>query len=350
MNFHLLLPNTQDLPASAALAASGAGPRHSMQMLAEELAARVHQPLQLSAPVWSDRLRSRVLGPADLWTLARSVLARCKPRDVVFCSSESGGFHLAALAGAMPSRPRVAVFVHNVDRPKARLALRLWQLRDHVDLFLACSMTQAVFLREYLKLPEERVQHIWDHTDTKFFTPGLQSPQKRRPLIVSVGLEQRDYRTLADAAGDLEVDIRVSGFSKDAAAMAETFPPVLPANMSKAFYPWTDLVQLYRDADVVVVSCRPNKYAAGVQSLMEASACRRPLVVTSTESLSAYLHDGAIAVPPGDVEAMRAAILDTLRDRDAAEHRGELAYRMSQVRFGMERYVSELATALRALA
>jgi glycosyltransferase involved in cell wall biosynthesis len=211
-------------------------------------------------------------------------------------------------------------------------------------------MSQVLFLREYLKLPDERVRHVWDHTDTQFFTPGPPSPDKRRPLIVSVGLEQRDYRTLAEAAGDLDVDIRVSGFSKDAAAMAETFPAVLPANMSKAFYPWPDLVQLYRDADVVVVSCRPNKYAAGVQSLMEASACRRPLVVTSTEGLRAYLHDGAVAVPPADVAAMRAAILATLRDRDAADQRGELAYRMAGARFGMERYVQELATALRALA
>jgi glycosyltransferase involved in cell wall biosynthesis len=321
-----------------------------MQMLAAELAAQVHQPLGLTAPAWSDKLRARLLGSADLWTLARGVLAGCTPRDVVFCSSEAGGFQLAALASAMPSRPRIAVFVHNVNRPKGRLALRLWQLRNQIDLFLACSMSQVVFLREYLQLSDERVRHVWDHTDTQFFTPGSQSPDKRRPLIVSVGLEQRDYRTLASAAGDLAVEIRVSGFSKDAAAMAETFPAVMPPNMSKAFYPWPDLVQLYRDADVVAVSCKPNRYAAGVQSLMEASACRRPLVVTSTEGLRAYLNDGAISVPPGDVAAMRAAILDTLRDREAAEHRAELAYRMAQSRYGMERYVSELVTALRALA
>ena len=79
-----------------------------------------------------------------------------------------------------------------------------------------------------------------------------------------MGLERRDYRTLAQAVSGLDVDIRISGFSYHAAAMARSFPDPMPANMSCRFYSWPDLVQLYRDADVVVAPVFPSRYAAGV--------------------------------------------------------------------------------------
>jgi hypothetical protein len=44
--------------------------------------------------------------------------------------------------------------------------------------------------------------------------------------------------------------------------------------MSRKFYSWPDLVQLYRDADVIAVCLVDNKYAAGVQGLLEAMACK----------------------------------------------------------------------------
>jgi glycosyltransferase involved in cell wall biosynthesis len=80
-------------------------------------------------------------------------------------------------------------------------------------------------------------------------------------------------------------------------------------------------VQLYRDADVVVVSCHENRYAAGVQTLMEAMACRRPVIATATRGLASYLHPSVIAVPPGDAAAMRAAIRGLLADPAGAEAR-----------------------------
>ena len=46
----------------------------------------------------------------------------------------------------------------------------------------------------------------------------------------------------------------------------------MPENMSRKFYEWPDLVQLYRDADVIAVCLVDNKYAAGVQGLLEAMA------------------------------------------------------------------------------
>jgi glycosyltransferase involved in cell wall biosynthesis len=320
MSFHIVLPRRMNLAKIAAEAARGEAPRHAMGVLAEEL----------------------------LWTLARRVASQTGPGDSIFCSSEAGGFQLAAVLGGVSKRPRLVVFVHNVDRPKARFALKAWRLANKVDVFMACSQSQVEFLRDYLKLPDDRVRHVWDHTDTQFFTPGAQSPAKKRPLVVSVGLEQRDYKTLAAATRDLDLDVRISGFSKDASAMARTFPEPLPANMSRRFYTWPDLVQLYRDADVVVVSCHENKYAAGVQSLMEATACGRPVIATATEGLRAYVRGAVVPVKPGDVHAMRAAVIAAVRDPEMSQVPDR--YREAARCYELSRYVSEITGALKTTA
>jgi glycosyltransferase involved in cell wall biosynthesis len=349
MTFHIVLPRPMRLPEGADEALNHQAPRHSMWLLRNSLSATLREP-DGSGSVALDKLRAMVAPPVSLWGLARKVHTETAPGDVVFCSSEAGGLQLAALCGNRSRRPRLALFVHNVDRPRAHFALKFWRMAKSVDLFLACSATQVVFLREFLRLPEDRVRHVWDHTDTRFFTPGPVSTGKARPLVVSVGLEQRDYKTLAAATHDLDVDVRISGFSKDAAAMARTFPESMPANMSRRFYAWPELVQLYRDADVVVVSCHENRYAAGVQSLMEAMACGRPVIATATVGLEAYLGDPIIPIRPGDAGQMRAAIQASLADRADAEARALRGRSLAAERYAMERYVDEIGSALRALA
>ena len=347
--FHTVLPRQMQLARAAQQAALRQRPRHAMWLVSRELHARVHEP-DNSPATGVDKFRSVVAAPGELWTLARKVREEASANDAVFCSSEAGGIQLAAVCSERSVRPRMAVFVHNVDRPRARFALKWWRMADQVDLFFACTPSQVEFLREYLKLSEDRVRLVWDHTDTRFFTPGPATPGKRRPLVVSVGLEKRDYKTLAEATRDLDVDVRISGFSKDAAEMARTFPETLPDNMTRRFYSWPELVQLYRDADVVVVSCHENRYAAGVQSVMEAMACERPIVATATQGLAAYLEPSTVLrTAPGDVDAMRNAILETLGDAGASSERAARGHAQALERYDLDGYVAQIRHAMRSL-
>ena len=93
---------------------------------------------------------------------------------------------------------------------------------------MVCCSTQAEFLRDKLKIPEPRIHLVLEHVDNRFFSPGPARPEKERRLIVGVGLEKRDYRTLAQASQDLDVDVRISGFSKYAALLAKSFPDERP--------------------------------------------------------------------------------------------------------------------------
>lgn len=349
MGFHIVLPRPSQLAAQADKAARGESPRHALWMLAKALNASIHEPEEQDGKRLTDKLWSKVFPTEQLWALARKVHLAARPSDVILCSSEAAGFHLASQYSSFQRRPRVAVFVHNVDRPRARLALKLWELDKRIDLFLAVSAVQADFLRSFLGVSDDRVRHIWDHTDTGFFSPGP-AGEKKRPMILSVGLEQRDYKTLAAATHDLDLDVKISGFSKDAAAMARSFPQELPQNMSRRFYEWVELRQLYRDTDAVVVSCHENKYAAGVQSLMESMACKRPLIVTATSGLREYLTEAALKVCPGNQPELRRAILQIIEDRPAAESRALLGWQLATRQFSIDRYVSDLRTALISLS
>jgi glycosyltransferase involved in cell wall biosynthesis len=350
MAFHIAVPRRLSPSELSAVDVGGDRPRMAIAMLARELDATLYAPG--SEPVsFVDSLRARLAGPASLWSMAREISRKVAPGDVVFCGTEAGGLQIGQVCGGLRPKPRLGMFVHNLDRPRGRAALKLFGIRKNTELLLACSELQTTFLRSFLHADESQVKFIWDHTDTAFFSPGAASPAKKRPLIVSVGLEQRDYRTLAAATSDMDVDVKISGFSEDAAVLQRTFPDEMPANMSRKFYEWLDLVQLYRDADVVVVSVHENKYAAGVQSLMEGMACGRPVIATSTAGLSSYLRDDVVSTfPPGDVATLRARIDQVLGDPAAAEARAMKGIELARSRHGIDRYVAQIAADLRGLA
>jgi glycosyltransferase involved in cell wall biosynthesis len=168
-------------------------------------------------------------------------------------------------------------------------------------------------------------------------------------VIASVGLERRDYVTLATAVKDLDVDVRVDAWSPNARKMAQTFPSELPANMSYRTSTSTELVQLYRDADIVVVSMFPNKYA-GLTTLVEALACGRPVVASRTIGLADYLiPDEITTVDPLNPDAMRAAIVRLLENPEDAQAQARRGYESVAQRYDFDRYIEMVAKRLEAL-
>ena len=258
---------------------------------------------------------------------------------------------MAAVCGELSDRPKVVVYFHNVDRLRGRLALKLFGLANKIDVFMACASPQTNFLRSYLAIPESRILLLLEQTDTQFFTPGPVSSEKKRQTVVSVGLEKRDYRLLAAATADLDVDVKISGFSKDAKALSQAFPDTMPENMSRKFYEWPELVQLYRDADVIAVCLADNKYAAGVQGLVEAMACKRPVAITQTQGMVDYLAtDIAKVVDVGDAAGLREAIVHLLKNPQEAESQAQRGYEMVMNQHNSEGYVDVLVEKLRSLS
>ncbi|MEG4328866.1 glycosyltransferase [Microcoleus sp. herbarium5] len=121
--------------------------------------------------------------------------------------------------------------------------------------------------------------------------------------------------------------------------------------MSRKFYEWPDLVQLYRDADVIAVCLVDNKYAAGGTALLEAMACKRPVAITRTQGLVDYLAapDIAKVVNVGDAGGLREAIVHLLKNPQEAESQAQRGYEMVVNQHSSEGYVDVLAQKLRSL-
>lgn len=350
MKYHLALGRKIDLDGIDRDAKLGKCPRHVLLALRDRLNATVHAP-DGEAISLSDKLRGKIYSKPERWAAARKLSEQVSSGDVIFCTGEDIGIPVAAVCGESSEGPKIVVYFHDLTRLRHRVLLKLFGLADKIDLFMVNASAQADFLRSYLAIPESRIFVLLEQTDTQFFTPGPVSGEKKRQTVVSVGLEKRDYRLLAAATADLDVDVKISGFSKDAKALSQAFPDPMPENMSRKFYEWPDLVQLYRDADVIAVCLADNKFAAGVQCLLEAMACKRPVVITRTQGIVDYLAapDIAKVVDVGDAAGLREAIVHLLKNPQEAESQAQRGYEMVVNQHSSEPYVDVLAQKLRSL-
>jgi glycosyltransferase involved in cell wall biosynthesis len=349
MQYHIVLNRKLGLEDINKDAKAGKRPGHVMWDISQLLGAKIHFP-ENETVLASDKIRAKITGALpEQWALARRLSTHFGEDDVIFCLGEDIGIAIATECSHRTKRPRIVVFNHQIQSPKGYLALNLFRLREKIDLFMTASPSQADFLRSYLSLPKERVCLFTEQpTDISFFTPGPASPDKLRPIIGSGGLEKRDYVTLAAATQDLDVDVNICAFSPDAKALSRSFPKVIPSNMSHRFYDWGDLVQLYRDSDVVVVSLFNNNYQAGQSTLFEAMACRRPVVVTQSPGIIQDLVDSGcvIGVNEGDVLGMKQAIISLLNNPEKAETLAQKGYEIVLKQYNYKHYIDSLVREL----
>jgi glycosyltransferase involved in cell wall biosynthesis len=349
-NFHVVLSGANDFVEIERLAENMQRPRHSVPVLTRRLGAKLYQAKKdAPTPSLSDRLRSRLLGSPQGWSLAREMAPRLGQNDVVFCLDAEVGVPMAAMLRGRSDRPKLVVYLHNLDRPRGRVGGSLFGIADCVDLFTSCCSSQLEFVRNRFGVSKDRTLLLLNHIDNKFYTPGPPTPGKRRPMIASVGLERRDYVTLAAATRDLDVDVRVDAFSPNARKMAHAFPAEIPSNMTFNTNSSPELVQLYRDADVVVVSMFPNKYA-GLTTLVEGLACGRPVIASNTVGLVDYLMPNEVtAVEPCNPDAMRAAIVRLLENPEEALAQARRGYESVARRYDFDRYNEMVAERLESL-
>lgn len=348
MQYHIVFNRKLNLEEIGKEAKAGKRPGHVMWNVSQLLEAKIHFP-EDEPILLLDKLRARIIGLPEQWALARRLSTQLGENDVVFCTAEDIGIAVASLCGSLPKRPKIVVFNQDIQKPRMLLALKLFHLKDKIDLFMTASQSQADFLRRYLSLPQEHVcLFTAQPTDISFFTPGPASPTKRRPIIGSGGLEKRDYVTLAAATKDLDVDVNICAFSPDAKALARSFPKVIPHNMSHRFYDWDDLVQLYRDSDVVAVSLFKNNYQAGQSTLFEALACRRPVVVTKSPGIIQDIIDlgCVIGVDEGDFQGMKTAISSLLDNPAKAEAMANRGYELVLKEYNHTHYIQSLVAEL----
>ncbi|MEM4188093.1 MAG: glycosyltransferase family 4 protein [Candidatus Hadarchaeum sp.] len=102
-----------------------------------------------------------------------------------------------------------------------------------------------------------------------------------------------------------------------------------------------DLPRIYADLDLLVVS---SDNEGTPVSAIEAMASGCPVVGTSVGGLPDIILEGETGylVPPRDPEALAAAVLSLLQDREIAARMGQTARALAKDRFSLQRLVSDV--------
>jgi glycosyltransferase involved in cell wall biosynthesis len=354
MPYHIALSRSFDFAAINQARQAGTCPNHSIWELAQKLNATIHQP-QYKVTAF-DRMAARCYGQPEHWALARHLVATLGEEDLLFCTGEDIGLPVAILSKLHWSKFKLVMSVMAPDRLKFRAVSRLFDLGTVVDLFITNTQIKVDTLRHHLGLLPHQIHQNTEQTDVNFFNPGPSqppSPAKARPMIASAGLEQRDYKTLAAATAHLDVDVKICAVSPNASTKTTVaFPEVMPANMTSRHYDWPEFVQLYRDADVVVISLLDNQYSAGLTTLIEAMACRKPVVMTRTPGLAEQLIELGVFTPvePGDAVGMGEAIAHLLQNPEVAAAQAQRGYELVQQKYRSEHYVDNFAMEFQRLS
>ena len=269
----------------------------------------------------------------------------------------------SALLARVPVRMMTA---HSVDVWKTRAHLAVdWGLAKVSDHVVCVSAAVQDFYRTRAGVPARKLSVILNGIDAAAFDVPVDAAAKRRELgipaqgpvcsVVARLLPEKGHRYLlaamprirevfpdavvlvvgnGPARGDLEQQARDLG---------------LHGNGVRFLGERRDVPEILKASDVFVL---PSSVREGLSiSLLEAMACRRPVVVTDVGGNRETVGDGrsGLIVPPADSAALAEAILVLLRDRALAHTLGEAARARVDREFSVSRMIRQTEELYEAL-
>jgi glycosyltransferase involved in cell wall biosynthesis len=287
---------------------------------------------------------------------------RRRDYDVIYSNGENVSIPLAILLKSHLRRPVHVLIGHRLSPTKKRPLLRA--LHSQMDALFLYATPQLLYAQEELGIPASKLHLIPFHADHRFYRP-LPVPRSAREhdnpsrMICSAGLEWRDYPTLIEAVAGMDVEVCLAAASPWSKHRNETADRPLPPNISARRYEYGELRQLYAASRFVVVPLYENDFQAGITTILEGMAMGKAIVTSRTTGQVDTIRDGinGLYVPPGDVGALRNAILRLLNNPDEAKRLGAHARQDMEERLSLELWVkritgviADLHTSRRSLA
>ncbi|HEV8191405.1 MAG TPA: glycosyltransferase family 4 protein, partial [Ktedonobacterales bacterium] len=361
--------------------AAGRSPGRDYDALRIELGADALYPSDLHASLVG-KLLLRVLGRQV--TLALAAFLRRGEYDTIYCDSEGIGLPLAMLlklARVQPGRLHLVILAHYLSPFKKRIWFRLG-VGNLIDRLIVHASSQHALAVGVLGMPEEKVMRLPYFADTRFWNRNAVDSGNARPsseplnYVCSVGLEFRDYPTLVEAVRGLPVRVRIAAASEWSHHSPLTNGRTIPENVHIRRYDSYDLRRLYAGARFMVLPLLDVDNQAGITALLEAMSMGKAVIVSRTrgqtdvvrgwrapdskqvEPVPGFLDIPGITdtlghlptgyyVPPGDPEALRAAIQQLLADPALAEELGRNARRVMETIFSLEAFTRRFAAVIR---
>jgi glycosyltransferase involved in cell wall biosynthesis len=155
-----------------------------------------------------------------------------------------------------------------------------------MDRIIVHSREQFDYATDKLGIPSWRLTLMPYQVDSAFWAPDGEPDE---PLVVSAGLEYRDYATLFRAVADLPLRVVIGASSPWSRHEAGAAAP--PPNVEMGRFDYLELRALYRRAALVVVPLTEVDNQAGVTTILEAMAIGKPVVVSQSVGQTDVVED-----------------------------------------------------------
>jgi glycosyltransferase involved in cell wall biosynthesis len=209
--------------------------------------------------------------------------------DVILTDGEHVGIPLALLLKLRGARTGHVTIAHRLSAPKKRLFFRWLRVHTHMGRIAVHARRQREIAQADLGIPAHQLAFVPYQVDPSYWQPRPAVQEER--LVVSAGLEFRDYSTLIRAVDGLDAQVIIGAAShwshrRNTAANVE-----LPCNVQVSAYDYEGLRSLYARAAIVVVPLAETDFQAGVTTILEAMAMGKAVVVSHTEGQTDVVQD-----------------------------------------------------------
>ena len=183
---------------------------------------------------------------------------------------------------------------------------------EKLDLITASGKQQLEYLSHYY--PRERIIFLPLGIDTDFYKPPSPNKciRKKKPILLHVGTNRRDFKTLKKIFSLVKIqipDAQLQLVSGDGAK--ELFNDI----ENVIFYPFVsdaELLEIYQNSSVLIL---PLLEGGSSQTLNEAMATGLPVITNWLPNLEDYISDKAtILCAKGDAESMAQECCNLLKD------------------------------------
>jgi glycosyltransferase involved in cell wall biosynthesis len=260
--------------------------------------------------------------------------------NLYLSASEKSAIPLSFLMSAFrEDAPHILIGHHLSSIPKTRL-YRYWNFREHITHVICVSQAQAEFAVSNMAFPTSDVDFVYDKVDHRFFRPDH---NQDGDYILAIGQEQRDYKTLVDAINGTGFKLVIVASSPWSQFNLEIIEKPDVSLVSKISY--TELRDLYNGAEMILVPLFENNYGAGLNTLLEAMAMAKPLIITRTEGIENYIQHGetGLYASPGDPTELRDHVLRLRDDSKERKRLGSNARQVIEDQMNIDLYVEKIA-------
>lgn len=298
------------------LPADGNGPKKDYSAIARRLGADI---LDWSAARRSPVLRLLSKGIGLAATQAILAFMRRRDYDVILTDGEHIGIPLALLMKVARARTIHVTIGHRLSTAKKRMFFRWLNVQTHLNAVVLHSRYQFDFAIDQLGFRPDQLALLPYQVDPDFWKPLPPDEVPEERLVVSAGLEYRDYPTLFEAMDGLDANLVVAAASNWSKRKNTALGTTRPANVKVGSYNYYQLRELIARSAVVAIPVDDVDFQAGITTILEAMAMGKPVIVTHTYGQTDVIEDRR-SVTRGSQERSRPVSLlrDVAEEEDVA--------------------------------